>query len=223
MQRTRESYFINPEPRKDLIANLQRQIKKERPKQQVLLSFIGDAYCETTDENALTHEVLEILLENKVPVAVLTKGGNRCLKDLELFKKYGEHIQVGATLTFDNDADSLEWENGGALPQERLDTLKTLHESGIKTFVSFEPVIDPAQSLSLIEKSLPFVDTYKIGKINNFQGLDKKINWTDFLSRAVTILRENNKAFYVKHDLRLSAPAIKLYGNEVFPDEHNVN
>lgn len=216
-----QNYYCNPNPRANILAMLPRELKKA-PKEQVLLSFIGDAYCETTDNNGLTRAVLKQLLEAKTPVAILTKGGKRCLKDLELFKQFGEHIQVGATLTFDNDADSLEWESGAALPSERIETLKILHDAGIRTFASFEPVIEPEQSLHLMEMSMDCVDVFKIGKLNNYRGLDKLIDWTDFLVKSVNLMRENKKAFYVKHDLRIAAPSVKLYGNEVLADEHNV-
>lgn len=216
-----KDYFCNPDPRTNILQMLPRELKNS-PKEQVLLSFIGDAYCETTDDNGLTRAVLEKLLEAKVPVAILTKGGKRCLKDMDIFKAFGEHIQIGSTLTFDNDKDSLEWESGAALPSERLETLKKLHDEGIRTFASFEPVIDPKQSINLIKKSLDFVDVYKVGKLNNYRGLDKKIDWTDFLEKSVEILRGARKSFYIKHDLRVSAPSVRLFGNEVLADEHNV-
>lgn len=216
-----ESYWQKPDPRK-AVYQLEKELQKNRPTKQVLFSFIGDPYTEATDENKITRFALETLLKYKVPVAILTKGGKRCLKDLDIFKKYGEHIQVGATLTFDNDKDSLEWECGGATPDERLETLKILHENGIRTFASFEPVIIPEQSLSLMKKSLEFIDVYKVGKLNNYRGLDKTIDWTDFLEKTVDILRDAKKQFYIKHDLRISAPSVRLYGNEVLSDEHNV-
>lgn len=219
---TQEDYFKKPSPRANIIANLRKDLEHFSPKEQVLLSFIGDVYCETMDDNRTTREALEVLLEYKVPVAILTKGGKRCLKDLDLFKKFGEHIQVGTTLTFDNTHDSLEWESGAATPTERLEVLKALHDEGVRTFASFEPVIIPYQSLHLMEIGLDFIDVYKVGKLNNYKGLDKSIDWTDFLSKTLEVLRTNGKSFYIKHDLRQAAPSIRLYGNECLPDEHNV-
>lgn len=221
LQKSPDSYYAAPEPRKNVLSGLARELSKSVPKEQVLLSFIGDVYCETQDDNALTRQVLERLLQFKAPVAILTKGGKRCLKDLDIFTAFGPHIQIGATLTFDNDKDSLEWESGAALPSERLEVLKTLHDNGIKTFASFEPVIVPAQSLSLMRQTLEYVDIYKVGKLNNYKGLDKTIDWTAFLEDTVNILRAASKQFYVKHDLRLNAPSVRLYGNEVLSDEHN--
>lgn len=219
---TQDDYFKKPSPRKDIVKNLRKDLEHNIPKEQVLLSFIGDVYCETMDDNRATREVLETLLEYKVPVAILTKGGERCLKDLDLFKEFGEHIQIGSTLTFDNDKDSMEWESGAALPHERFEVLRTLHDEGIRTFASFEPVVIPEQSLNLMQKSLEFIDVYKVGKLNNYKGLDKEVDWTDFLQKSLDILRPAGKEIYVKHDLRKSASSIRLYGNECLPDEHNV-
>lgn len=215
------SYWEKPSPRK-AVYELEKELLKSKPVKQVLFSFIGDPYTESSDDNAVTRFALEKLLEYKVPVAILTKGGKRCLKDIDVFKKFGEHIQIGGTLTFDNDKDSLEWESGAALPDERLETLKNLHDNGIRTFASFEPVIIPEQSLNLMKKSLDFIDVYKVGKLNNYRGLDKNIDWTDFLEKTLEILRGAGKQFYIKHDLRLAAPSVRLYGNEVLADEHNV-
>lgn len=219
---TKEQYFSKPWPRKDIARKLEAELENEAPREQVLLSFIGDVYCETYDNNQATRDCLRLLRDHDVPVAVLTKGGYRCLRDFGLFQSFGDHIMVGTTLTFDNSADSLRWERGAALPKERLDTLKELHNAGIRTFASFEPVIDPEQSLNLMEVGLPYIDTYKVGKLNNYQGLDRQIDWTDFLERAVRILRDGGKDFYVKQDLREKAPSVRLYAEEAIADAHCV-
>jgi len=215
-------YFQKPYPRKGIIENLKKELSRDKPTSQVLLSFIGDPYGDTYDNNEVTRQALEILHQFKTPVAILTKGGRKCLKDIEAYRSFDDHIQIGATLTFDNNNDSLKWEPGAAMPDDRLETLKTLHDEGIRTFASFEPVINPVQSLNLIRKSLEFIDVYKIGKINNFQGLDKTIEWKEFLLEALNILRPAGKQVYIKHDLRKAAADVKLYENEVLPDEHNV-
>ena len=85
-------YYRSPEPREGIIEKLRKELSHTVPKEQVLLSFIGDVYCETQDHSETTREVLKTLLEHKVPVAILTKGGKRCLKDIDIFKKiWGTH------------------------------------------------------------------------------------------------------------------------------------
>jgi len=187
---------------------------------QILLSFTGDPYSGNNNDD--TTKILEILLKYNHKVSILTKGGSKCLNDIELFKKFGDKIKVGATLTFDNESDSIYWESGAALPFERIRTLKKLAENGIKTWVSFEPVIIPSQSLALLEDVSSFIDSVKIGKINNFNGLDKKIDWNKFIKEAVFICRSKNIPFYIKKDLQKFNKETLLYPEELDEDFLNL-
>jgi DNA repair photolyase len=210
--------------RKDFISKLKKEAKKHyKSKHPVLLSFMSDPYCKANDELQITRQVLEILLENKIPVSILTKGGLRALQDIDIFKKFGDHIQVGATLTFDNDNDSLKYEPEAALPYERIKMLKILNANKITTWVSIEPVFFPEQSLNLIEKTLNFVDKYKIGKLNHHTELEKKINWNIFFKNAVKLLKYCRKDFYVKKDLAIFNDNLILFPHEVDMDYLNVN
>lgn len=184
---------------RDILVKLEKDCKKQIT-DQVLLSFTGDPYCNYNDKAKLTRKVLEILLKYQVPTAILTKGGLRCLQDIDLFKKF-KVIKIGATLTFDNDVNSLKTEPNAALPKERIEALKFLHGNNINTFVSIEPVIYPEQSLNLIRQTLNFVDQYKIGKLNHYKDWESKIDWSKFLDDTVNLMRPYNKQFYVKNDL----------------------
>ncbi len=216
---TREDYE-KVTPRRNVLSEFKKDcIKLRNCNRQVLFNFMGDPYCKKNDESKITRNALLLAFENRIPIAILTKGGKRALQDLDIINKFGEHIKIGATLTFDNPEKSAEWEKGAALPNERLEALKTFKDNSVKTWASFEPVINPVESLKIMEKSLMFVDEYKIGKINNYGGIDKTIDWTAFLEKVVKMLRDNNKPFYVKYDLRQAAPIVKLYGNEVLEDE----
>lgn len=217
----REDYY-NINPRRNVIQELENDCRKfVNSDKQVLLSFMSDPYNKLESELRLTREALKLFHQYNIPCAVLTKSKN-VLNDIDVIKKFGSNIQIGMTLTFDNNKDSTEWEKEAALPGERITCLKTLKENNIKTWASLEPVIIPEQSLNMIKRSLDYVGVYKIGKINNFQGIDKSIDWNDFLDKAVTILREAKKPFYVKIDLRQAASKIKLYGNECLPDEFSI-
>lgn len=213
-----EDFNQTPSPRQDIVRSLAKELGSWKRREQVLLSFIGDPYCTATDGNQATADCLALLRDHRMPAAVLTKGGYNCLKDLSLFQSFHGNIQVGATLTFDNDRDSKKWEAGAASPQERIDVLRELHSHGVKTFASFEPVIAPGQSLHLMEQTLDCVDAYKIGKINRFKGIDKTIDWTRFLKDAVRIMRQNNKTCYIKHDLRECAKDVDLLPTETDAD-----
>ena len=187
---------------------------------QILLSFTSDPYCGI--DNTPTRKALEILNRYQHHVAILTKGGTRCLKDIDLFRQFGNRIKIGATLTFDNWKDSKEWEPGGAMPLDRIEALKQLHDEGITTWASFEPVIIPEQSLHMLEMAAPHLSHCKIGKLNNYNGLDAKIDWASFIREAVGICRHHNLPFYVKDDLATFNQGTELRSEERDQDYLNI-
>jgi DNA repair photolyase len=185
-----------------LIKEIKRSAKKfENSEKQVFLSFLTDPYSHFNNETKLTRKVLLILLEHNIPVSILSKGGKNLLQDLDVFKMFGKNIQIGGSLTFTSDQDSLKWEKTGALPKDRFETLKIIHDNGIKTWASMEPVIYPEQSLEIMNITSSYVDAYKIGKLNHFKKHEEKFDWTKFLSDSVEIMRKHNKDFYIKKDL----------------------
>jgi len=172
---------------------------------QVFLSFLTDPYSHFNNETKLTRRVLEMLLENRIPVSILSKGGYNVLQDIDIIKAFGKNIQVGGSLTFTSDEDTLKWEKNSSLPQERFETLKTLHENGVRTWASMEPVIYPEQSLEIMDITSGYVDSYKIGKLNHFPRHEEKFDWTKFLNDSISMMRKHNKLFYIKNDLSLFA------------------
>ncbi|MFA5420333.1 MAG: hypothetical protein WC341_17905, partial [Bacteroidales bacterium] len=109
-------------------------------------------------------------------------------------------------LTFINAKDSLEWEPGAALPDDRMETLEAFHNHGIRTWVSLEPTIDPVQSLQLIRATYKFVDLYKIGKLN-YHPLSKIIDWKKYTEEAVRLVMSCGRDYIVKDDLAPFIPA----------------
>lgn len=205
---------------KVLLKEIEESCKKHKnSKQQVFLSFLTDAYTHFNDKTKTTRKVLELLLHYNIPVSILSKAGNRILQDLDIFKQFGDNIQIGGSLTFINPGDSFKWERGAAFPDERFEALKTLHDAGIRTWASMEPVYDADQSLAIMETTYPYVDAYKIGKLNYYPKLEVKVNWKKFLTNSVTVMRKYDKAFYIKKDLRrYKDPDLTLYPHEIDMD-----
>lgn len=224
LQRSMQNYFGIPSPRRNIISLVESDLKRNAYHEQILLSFVGDVYCESTDGGATTRTILELLNTYNAPVAVLSKGGRKMLRDLDVFKGFGSRIAVGTTLTFIDEQKSAEWEPFASRPEERLETLKVLHEAGIKTFASFEPTIEPNESIKLIERTLAdnSVDHYKIGKINHYRDADKWQDWRQYLIDCKSLLRFANKEVYYKFCLRKFAPDVELTPQETNPDEYIV-
>lgn len=194
----REQFYRNPEPRKEVIEKLSKQLKKQSFKGPVLLCFTSDPYQPINEEYDLTGQAIRHLKANNVLIEVLTKGGRRAEKDLH---RLGTRDKIGCTLTFINNQDSLEWEPGAALPAERFSLLKKAKESGVKTWVSLEPVIDPEQSLKIIEETHEYIDLFKIGKLNHHE-MAKGIDWSKFANQALEMFNRYNCDYYIKKDLK---------------------
>lgn len=187
---------------KALLKEIEASAKRFRSSEkQVFLSFLTDPYSSFNKQTKLTRRVLEILLKYEIPVSILSKGGLRVLEDLDIIKQFGPNIQVGGSLTFTSITDSLKWEKGAAIPEERFEALQVLHSEGVRTWASMEPVIYPDQSLEIMELTKDYVDAYKIGKLNHFPKHEVKFDWQQFLIDSVAIMRKHDKQFYIKKDL----------------------
>jgi DNA repair photolyase len=129
---------------------------------------------------------------------ILTKGGKRAERDFDLLTP---NDKFGLTLTCLDSSESLKWEAGAALPQERISSLQIAHDMGIFTWVSIEPVINPETSLEIIRQTNEFVDLYKVGKMN-YHPIAKTIDWHKFGNEALNLLTSLGKEYYIKDDLK---------------------
>lgn len=184
---------------------LHKDLAKDPPRNQILLSFLTDPYNNQEPKYHYTRRTLMLLNDAGCCVSVLTKGAERAIQDMNYFLRFGPRIQVGCSLTSLDPARSRETEPNASLPADRLELLRACHDAGIKTWCSIEPVIDPAESLAVMEAGLPFIDLYKIGKLNHDAEAEARIDWPKFLKAAVSLMKKNGKNFYVKDDLAMFA------------------
>jgi len=184
--------------KKSSFENIESDLRKLDGTDRIHLSYVGDPYDLGRQDNRDMRQVLIKLRKHNHPFQILTKGGTKAVEDFDL---YGPNDWFGATLTFDNDADSKTWEPGAALPEDRISALRIAHERGIRTWVSLEPVIDPAQTLHLIDMAHEFVDLFWVGKLNHMPELEAKIDWPKFRTDAKALLQRHGKQYKIKYDL----------------------
>ena len=197
----RNEFFKTSIQRPNFLKKLEEdasELQGKGNKKKVFLSFIGDCYQPINAEFQLARQAIEVLHFYGQNVAILTKGGYRALPDLPLLK---DGDQFAVTLTCLDEALSLKWEPGAALPQERIDTLKEAYARGVYTWVSLEPVLYPEQSLALIEETHEFVNQYKLGILNHHEHA-RTIDWADYGHRAISLIRKYWKEYYIKDDLK---------------------
>ena len=164
---------------------------------QVLLSFTCDPYQHLDTEERVTRSAIQILHRHDLQVQILTKGGKRALRDLDLFTPADA---FASTLTLLDEAESRKWEPRAATPADRIETIERFHQAGIPTWVSLEPVLDPAVALEIICLTHPFVDLFKVGKLH-YHPLAQTIDWRQFANDAIELLKSLGKDYYIKKDL----------------------
>jgi len=188
--------FAVASPRSGVVAAL----RKEAPSfagtdKRVLLSFSTDPYQAANDRFGLTRQVLTVLRDHDIPWQILTKGGLRAVADFDL---YGRRDAFATTMTFIDRLRSVEFEPNAATPQERIAAIREAQVLDIETWVSLEPVIDPAESLAVIDATHDVVDLFKIGKLNH---RTSTVDWRAFGIEAIARCEAYGVAYYVKDDL----------------------
>jgi len=153
---------------------LSQEIKKKK-KGRVWVSGVCDPYQPLEKKYELTKKCLEILQRNNWPVTIQTKSP-LVLRDLELLKKFQE-IEVGFTITTDDEEIRKIFELRTAPINERIKTLDKLHQEGIKTYAMIAPLLPKAEGL--VPKLKGKVDYVIIDKMNYHYAdwIYKKYQW----------------------------------------------
>lgn len=210
LRRSRDDFHSGIAVRRSILTELAKDARRlSGANARVLLSFTTDPYQPIEAEQRITRQAIEILHEHGLAVEVLTKGGTRASRDFDL---YGPGDAFASTLTFLDPAQSEKWEPNAALPNDRIEAIRQAHTAGITTWVSLEPVIDPEQSLEIIRQMHPYVDLFKVGKLN-YHPQAKNIDWREFGHEATSLLSRLGKRYYIKDDLRehMERPYIVKY------------
>lgn len=163
----------------------------------VFFSFITDPCLPETI--GLTRRCAIMAMVNGVPVTILTKMSYWALAESskEMFATGAETglLCVGFTLTGHD-----EMEPNADPSYARADAMRYLHEKGIKTFASIEPIIDFDNSLLMIEKTIDFCDFFRIGlrsgvKADNYSN-DKLCFFIGQVEGLIELKHSNAKVYW---------------------------
>jgi len=199
--------FLQAAPRKNAIPLLKTDAKMMEAagdRREILMSFTTDPYQPIEQQYHLTSVALRILLNHGLHVTTLTKAGIPSLVDLELVQQFPDLYRYGTTLTLYDPAAERKWEPYAAPWTGRLKALKVMHDHGIPTWVSCEPLIDPAQTRYLIAQTLAdgSVDEYRIGALNHIERIVPDAEIAEFVKGIEYTLKSCCKRFVFKKDLQ---------------------
>jgi len=141
---------------------LEREIQKIQ-RGTVLMSSVTDCYQKIEAETMLTRACLEVLKDAHLDVSILTKSP-LVLRDIDLLKRF-HSVEVGLTVTTDNECIRRLFEPGAPPIGSRIKALESLHEEGIRTYVFIGPVL-PMNPDALAEALYKWVDKILIDRMN---------------------------------------------------------
>ena len=187
LRRDREAFHSNVQPREGIVEATRKQLEKEQITGKLIhLCFTCDPYPDGYDTTT-TREIIKLLKEYGNHVQILTKGdGTRDFDLLDANDWYGITIDGGSRKV-------TPVENYG------LSHLTWAHDKGIKTWISFEPVLNAKYCLNVLRFSKVWADKVKIGKLNYHPS---DIDWKQFGNEAEAICKEKGIEYYIKDSLR---------------------
>lgn len=200
LRREREQFHSCVEPRKDIVEAVKSQLEREAITGKTIhLCFTCDPYP-TGYDTTPTREIIKAIKAAGNHVQILTKGdGSRDFDLLDGEDWYGVTISCW-------DWMAKKYEPGAVIPSERGKVATAAREAGIKTWASFEPVLDTGTlPRALLFEGLWF-DKVKIGKLNYHTS---DIDWAAFGRHAEEICMGLGLDYYIKDDLRKEMGGLK--------------
>ncbi len=212
-----------------LVGNALELLDKEIPKRKgqidyVHLSFMCDPFMYDLANNRvypqvqdLTLKIIEKLNQHRIKVTVLTKGvfpDDLCDKAV-----YGSENWYGITLVSLDPAFLKQYEPFAAPVADRIRSLKTLSEKGLKTWVSIEPYPTPnivQQGLSALLGEVSFVNTVIFGRMNYNRLVGVYKEHKEFYEACVEQVRKFCDARNIKSYIKKGTPGSMPDGNKMF-------
>lgn len=161
--------WIKPKLVRNALELLDREIPRYRKEIKfVHLCFMTDPFMYGMGEvGDMSLKIIEKLNRNGIRCTVLTKGV--LPKALVNKDRYGRNNEYGITLVSLDEEFRKNYEPNSAPFKKRVESLRYLHENGLRTWVSMEPYPTPniaGQELLPILKEISFVDKIIFGKLN---------------------------------------------------------
>ncbi|MDE6947772.1 MAG: hypothetical protein K2P14_11365 [Anaeroplasmataceae bacterium] len=181
-------------------------LKKELPKlskkiKSVQLCFSTDPFMyRREDIKNISLEIIDTINLYDIPCYILTKG----ILPSELEKR-SKINWYGITFVSYKEEFQHNYERAAAPLDERLASLKKLHENGCKTWVSIEPYPTPNiidQDLDVLLEKIKFVDKIVFGrlhynkKVSSFKGYKEYYN--QCAQRVIEFCEANNIECHIK-------------------------
>ncbi len=171
--------------------NAPELVRKERTRvfgSSIFFSSATDPYQYAELKYRLSRKCLEQLLLYKPARLTLHTRSHLILQDLELLKKFGNTLDVGVSITTDDESVREEFEPRAPSIARRLEVLKVLSAEGISVHASVAPLL-PMNPDRFIELLSPYVDSIWIDSIGHQEVNTRK----ELLQKYKTFFESKNQ------------------------------
>lgn len=132
-------------------------LRRVLPTDTILIGSVTDAYNSFESKYCITQSILKQLSSCVARVEILTKSKLVC-RDIDLLKEI-PNVAVGVSLNTTNDLFRSKIEPYAASVKDRIETLKTLHDAGISTYLFVAPFFPGLSDYgALLEQVARYVD-----------------------------------------------------------------
>ena len=203
LKKKRDEFHADVRPRKGILEAVEKDCKRMKGDPRlILLCFHCDPYPPEGTCEDVTRPALELMEWHKMKVQVLTKGGERAIRDFDILAR-NKGWAFGSTIIFASEELRLKWEPFAASLGSRVKAVVEAQRRGVPTWVSVEPVVDANQALEVIVTLVNHVDLWKLGKLNHDPEREAQTDWVRYLAEVERLLK--GREYVVKKDLLKAA------------------
>jgi len=131
----------------------------------IFFSSVTDPYQPIEAKYGLTRKVLEKLVEEQPKLSLLTKSA-LVTRDIDIFKKFGV-AEIGVSISTLDEKLSRQLEPFASPPKLRLEAIKKMKASGLKTWVFISPIFPYITEVEeIIKEMAPYVDYFMFENLN---------------------------------------------------------
>jgi DNA repair photolyase len=173
---------------------LEKQLNRAK-RGTVWVSSVCDPYQPLEEKYGLTRRCLKELAVKQFPVNIQTKS-KLALRDLDLFQEF-EEIEVGFTITTDDEGTARTFEPRATPVKDRLKTLEKICVLGIKTYAFIGPILpgNPEKLVQDLEGKVEYVYIDRMNYLSSIKGFYEKLG----------LERETTDRFFREYKKRLTS------------------
>lgn len=171
--------------------------KKKLAGKRVFMSSVTDCYNIYEKDYKLTRSILEQLIDVDCYLNISTKS-DLILRDLDLLGQM-KNLEVSMSINTLDEQFRQDMDKASSI-EKRCETLKTLHENGIKTILFMSPMFPEITDYQeIIKKTKDYIDEYWFENLN-LRG-NYKIRILNYIKNKYPKLYPIYEKIYLQNDL----------------------